>query len=76
MAKIKIIDESVKGNLQAFLRARSELLSAVSLIDKELWETKKANHEISGIISLKQLLIPLAIREKNNIVYLLNYLIP
>lgn len=76
MAKAKLEDESVRGNLQAFLRARSELLNAVSLIDKDLWETKKANHEISGIVSLRQLLIPLTIREKTNLEYLLKYLIP
>jgi hypothetical protein len=76
MLKVRLEDESVRANLQAFLRARSELLNSVSLIDKDLWETKKANHEISGIVSLRQLLIPLAVREKNNLEYLLKYLIP
>lgn len=76
MAKIRLHDESVRGNLQAFLRARSELLNAVSLIGKDLWETKMANHEVTGIVSLRKLLIPLALREKKNLDYLLKYLIP
>jgi hypothetical protein len=64
MRRVKIEEETVKSNLNDFMKARSKLLNKVSFIDKEDWNKKVARHETIGEISLLELLIPLAQREK------------
>lgn len=67
MSRIRLEEETVKSNLNEFMKARSELLNQISFIEKEDWENKKCIHEVSGELSLRRLLIPLAQREKKNI---------
>ncbi len=67
MSKINIEDESVRGNITAFMNARSILLNEVSLIDPEIWNKKLVKHETRGELTLLQLLSPLAQRENSNI---------
>ncbi|MHA2278055.1 MAG: hypothetical protein ACXAC2_19930, partial [Candidatus Kariarchaeaceae archaeon] len=74
MEKINLEDESVRGNVTAFMKARSELLNKVSLIDAEIWEKRVAKHEIKGEQTLLQLLIPLAQRETRYLNKLKEYL--
>lgn len=67
MERIKLDDESVRGNITAFMNARSVLLNEVSLIDPEIWNKKLVKHETRGELTLLQLLSPLAQRENSNI---------
>ncbi|MHA2092561.1 MAG: hypothetical protein ACW98K_17080 [Candidatus Kariarchaeaceae archaeon] len=64
MKRVNIEEETVKSNLNDFMKARSKLLNTVSFVDKEEWNKKVARHETIGEISLLELLIPLAQREK------------
>ncbi|MHA2274364.1 MAG: hypothetical protein ACXAC2_01255, partial [Candidatus Kariarchaeaceae archaeon] len=64
MKRVNIEEETVKSNLNDFMKARSKLLNIVSFVDKEEWNKKVARHETIGEISLLELLIPLAQREK------------
>ncbi|MCH8908698.1 MAG: hypothetical protein IH840_16555 [Candidatus Heimdallarchaeota archaeon] len=70
LSKVKIEEESVKSNIQLFMKARSDLLNRVSLIDKEEWMKKVADHEVLGEVSLLELLSPLAKRETEFLVRL------
>jgi hypothetical protein len=74
MEKIDLEEESVRGNITAFMKARSELLNKVSLIDTEIWDKRVAKHEIKGEQTLLQLLIPLAQRETRYLNKLKEYL--
>ena len=67
MEKINLDDESVRGNITAFMNARSDLLNEVSLIDPEIWNKKLVKHETRGEMTLLQLLTPLAQRESRHI---------
>ena len=64
MKRVNIEDETVKSNLNDFMKARSKLLNVVSYVEEEDWNKKVARHESFGEISLLQLLVPLAQREK------------
>jgi hypothetical protein len=63
MSKIDLDEETVKHNLGDFMEARSELLNKISFLEEEKWDSLKCEHETDGIISLRELLIPLVNRE-------------
>lgn len=63
MEKINLDEESVRGNITAFMKARSELLNEVSLVDPEIWNKIVAKDKSKTKLTLLKLLIPLAQRE-------------
>ncbi|MCE7734267.1 MAG: hypothetical protein GPJ54_05260 [Candidatus Heimdallarchaeota archaeon] len=66
-SNIKLDDETAKANISEFMQSRSELLNRISLIEKSEWKKEVCNHEAEGTLTLLDLLIPLADREKNNL---------
>lgn len=63
MAKITVSEETVKHNLNLFLKARSQLLNKISFLTEEEWDVKKC--KINDIeLSIRELLIPVVNREK------------
>ena len=67
MSKVKLEDETAKANINEFMQSRSDLLNRISLIEKSEWKKKVCNHEVQGSLTLLELLIPLAEREKEHL---------
>ena len=68
--QMKVVDldeETVKYNIGQFMQSRSKLLSHISFLEADEWDTLKGMHEVDGEISLRQLLIPLVKREQKQL---------
>ena len=63
MSKVNLNEETARGNLNQFMKSRSELLNEVSQIEKDAWNVKVAKHDMQGELTLLELLGPLADRE-------------
>lgn len=70
LSQVNLDDETAKANISEFMQSRSELLNRISLIEKSEWRKQVCNHEVQGTLTLLELLIPLAEREKKNLLKL------